>query len=241
MNKQSWWSCKALVAAGGGKVHSDGASLARRPCFAARTDWRVVALCVWLLPALWPLLLADSLWNEHTSVSIVGDKRAAAAGDILNIVVQESNSASKDNNTQTSKKNSIDAKIATFLYGAGAGNFLTRNGQMPALKMDSQMDFNGGGKINNSEKIIARIAVQVVDVLPNGNLVIEGRRQTSFSGESQDILLRGTVRPADIAANNTVFSYNVADVNLKFISKGTVTDAQRKGWFIRIWEKVSPF
>jgi flagellar L-ring protein precursor FlgH len=112
---------------------------------------------------------------------------------------------------------------------------------MPALKFDSKYDFDGGGKINNSERIVARIAVVVMDVLPNGNLIVEGKRQTSFAGESQDIILRGVVRPVDIAANNTVFSYNVAEASIRFVSKGTVTDSQRKGWFMRLWEKISPF
>ena len=83
--------------------------------------------------------------------------------------------------------------------------------------------------------------VKVVDVLPNQQLVIEGTRQTSFAGESQDIVLRGTVRTDDIAANNTVFSYNVADAKITFVNKGAVTDSQRKGWFTKIWEVLTPF
>jgi len=78
-------------------------------------------------------------------------------------------------------------------------------------------------------------------VLPNGNLVLEGAKKTAFSGETQDAILRGVVRPQDIAANNTVFSYNVADVTLRYVSKGTLSDAQRKGWFTKIWDKLSPF
>jgi len=172
---------------------------------------------------------------------MVGDKRAVGVGDILHILVEESNSTTKDNSTKTSKKASVDASINTFLYSPTASGLLTKGGQLPALKYSSASDFDGGGKINNSEHIVARIAVQVIDSLPNGNLVIEGKRQTSFSGESQDIILRGVVRPADIAANNTIFSYNVADSSIKFVSKGTVSDAQRKGWFTRIWDKISPF
>jgi flagellar L-ring protein precursor FlgH len=184
---------------------------------------------------------ADSLWNEQTARSIVGDKRAVAVGDILSIVVQENNSASKDNQTKTSKQTAVDASISSFLYSPAASGLLTKKGQLPALKFDAKNSFDGGGSINNSEKIIARISVQVVDVLPNRNLVVEGKRQTSFSGESQDVILRGVVRPEDIAANNTVFSYSVADASIKFVSKGTVTDSQRKGWFTRIWDKLTPF
>ena len=112
---------------------------------------------------------------------------------------------------------------------------------MPALKYDSKHAFNGGGSINNSEQIVAQIPVRVVDVLPNKNLVVEGERHTSFGGEQQDVLLRGTVRPEDIAANNTVFSYNVADASIKFVNKGAVTDSQHKGWFTKLWETITPF
>jgi flagellar L-ring protein precursor FlgH len=169
------------------------------------------------------------------------DKKAYAVGDILTILVQENSTASKDNSTKTSKQSDVDAALATFLYSPAASGMLTHNGQMPALKYSSKQNFDGGGTINNQEQIVAKVAVKVVDVLPNQQLVIEGTRQTSFAGESQDIVLRGTVRTEDIAANNTVFSYNVADANIKFVNKGTVTDSQRKGWFTKIWELITPF
>ena len=183
----------------------------------------------------------DSLWQDGNSRPMVGDKRAVAIGDILSIVVQENSTATKDNNTKTSKKSSVDASLNTILYSPTGSGFLTKNGQLPALKFDAKQDFDGGGKVNNSEKMIARIAVRVVDVLPNQNLVIEGRRQTAFANETQDIILRGIVRPADITSANTVFSYNVADASIRIVSKGAITDNQRKGWFTRIWEKVTPF
>lgn len=188
-----------------------------------------------------PTARADSLWTEKLSVSMVSDKRARNVGDLLHILVQENNSATKNNNTKTSKKSDVDAKLATFLYSPTASGFMTKEGQMPALKFSSSYGFDGGGKIDNSEKIAARVAVVVVDALPNGNLVVEGKRQSSFSGETQDIILRGVVRPADIQPNNTVYSFNVADATIKFVSKGVVSDSQRKGWFQRIWEKVTPF
>jgi flagellar L-ring protein FlgH len=199
------------------------------------------ALCALLALSLPPAVRADSLWQDSTSRSMAADKRAAALGDILSIVIQETSTASKDNSTKTSKKTALDAKVDTFFYSPGASTVLTKKGQMPALKFSSSHDFDGGGTINNSEKIVARIAVRVIDVLPNQNLVIEGKRQTSFGGETQDIILRGVVRPADITANNTVFSYNVADATIKFSGKGAVSETQRKGWFTRVWEKVTPF
>jgi flagellar L-ring protein FlgH len=183
---------------------------------------------------------ADSLWTDSAR-PMFADKRGTSVGDILTIIIQESNSTSKDNNTKTSKKSGVDASISSFLYSPGASGLLTKGGSLPALKFDSKTDFDGGGAINNSEKIIARIAVRVIDVLPNRNLVIEGSRDTAFSGEEQTIVLRGVVRPEDIAANNTVYSYNVADSTIRFVAKGTLTDSQKKGWFTKIWDKVSPF
>ena len=186
-------------------------------------------------------LLGQSLWKEDASRSMIADKRAAAVGDILTIVVQESNTATKDAKTATSKETGIDAAIQAFLYSPQASKALTHNGELPALKLNAKQNFNGGGTIANKESITARIAVRVIDALPNGNLVIEGTRQTAFGGETQDAVLRGVVRKEDIAANNTVFSYNVADASIKYISKGTVSDNQRKGWFTKVWEKVAPF
>ncbi len=222
MNKPSWFRFKRTAAAHGHRAAS-----------------ALLALSALFLPMA---ARSDSLWNERAVPRpIVADKRAAAVGDILSILVQESSTASKDNSTKTAKKTSVDASISSFLYSPAASALLTKKGQLPALKFDSSQNFDGGGKINNAENIIARIAVTVIDVLPNHNLVIEGKRTTAFAGETQDVVLRGTVRPVDIAANNTVFSYNVADATIKFISRGTVTDSQRKGWFTRIWDKVSPF
>jgi flagellar L-ring protein FlgH len=208
--------------------------------------------CFKILSGLSALLLsaaqlsADSLWSPEIRQSQFADTTAHAIGDLITVVVQESNTTRKDSTTKTSKKTSLDASIEAFLYSPAASSFLTKTGpgggrHLPAMRMGSKTDFDGGGRINNSESIISRFGVRVVDVLPNNNLIVEGLRQTSFSGESQTIILRGTLRPFDITPNNTVFSYNLADVALKFENSGTVSDAQRKGWFTRVWDKVTPF
>jgi flagellar L-ring protein precursor FlgH len=184
---------------------------------------------------------AQSLWKTDSSRSIVADRKAHSIGDLVTILVQESNTATKDNSTKTAKSSAIDASISSFLYSPAASGFLTHNGSLPALKLNSAQSFDGGGKVSNSEKITARISVRIMDVLPNRNLVIEGRRTTSFAGETQDAVLRGVIRPDDIAPNNTIYSYNVADATIKYVSSGVISDNQRKGWFTRIWEKVSPF
>jgi flagellar L-ring protein precursor FlgH len=185
---------------------------------------------------------ADSLWKDDaSSASIFADKKAHRVGDIVTVIILENNGASRNNNTTTARTSSVDASISSFLYPAGASGLLTKKGQLPAMSMTGKNTFNGGGQINNVETITAQLAVKVIDVLPNGNLVVEGRRQTAFSGEKQDAILRGTVRYDDISATNTVYSFNIADPSIQFISHGAVTDSQNKGWFTKVWDKVSPF
>lgn len=203
--------------------------------------------------AHWALLLAalactapaarpDSLWAEHAPArSMLSDRKAVAVGDIVSILVQESSLASKDTSAKSSKKSGLDASISSFLYPPQTSGLLTKGGKLPALKLDSKNEFDGSGQIANSEKIVARIAATVVDVLPNGNLLIEGTRQTAFSGETQDAILRGVVRSADISANNTIYSYNVAEATIRYVSKGAASNATKKGWFSRVWDKVAPF
>jgi flagellar L-ring protein FlgH len=213
---------------------SDFACRTRRACLAAA-----------VLPALLTALPAvggnGSLWRDEAATSLLADTRARAVGDIITIVVQENNEATKQNNTQTSRASGISAAISSFLFGAGQDRFLTRGGRYPAMEMNSENTFNGGGSINNSERLNARIASRVVEVQPNGNLVLEGRRQTFVSGDQQEAILRGVVRQEDIRPNNTVFSFNVADATIKFVTKGTVSDQQRKGWFLKVWDKLAPF
>jgi flagellar L-ring protein precursor FlgH len=184
---------------------------------------------------------ADSIWRDDVARPMFGDKRAGSVGDIVTIIVQETSTTSKDANTKGAKTSSADLSMASFLYGPSAGGFLTKAGKYPAVKYDAKNNFDGSAAVGSSEKITARISVRVVDVLPNRHLVIEGTRQTSFSGETQDVVLRGTVRPEDISSDNTIFSYNVADASIKFVSRGVVTDGQKKGWFNRIMDKVNPF
>jgi flagellar L-ring protein precursor FlgH len=194
----------------------------------------------WAILSALEALAGDTLWREDTK-PIVADKRATRVGDLLTIVVQQSSVATKDNNTQTTKKTGVDANISSLLFSPAASGLATKGGKLPALKFDAKNDFSGGGSVNNSEKIVDRITVRVLDTLPNGNLVVEGTRQTSFAGEVQDMILRGTVRPEDVLANNTIYSYNVADATIRIVSKGSISDSQKKGWATKVWDKLSPF
>lgn len=185
----------------------------------------------------------DSLWSEGSSRSAFSDKKANGIGDLLNIIVMESNATKRDAQTSTGKKSEVDASVSSFLYGTSAGgsSFGKYKGSFPAMKFSGDSSFEGKGSVENTDSVSTRFGVRVIDVLPNHNFVVEGTRQTTYAGQSQIIVLRGTVRFDDVAANNTAYSYNLADVSIRYINTGSVAEAQRKGWLSRLWDKVGPF
>ena len=184
---------------------------------------------------------AESLWHDDVSKPMYSDHRGIGVGGILTVIVQENTTANKNNETKTDHSSSMNAAITSFLYPPGATKIMTKGGQLPAMAFNSDNKHDGGGSINDSESIVAHIAVKIVEVLPNQNLLVEGKRETSFSGEKQTIILHGVVRTDDVMSDNTVLSYNVADATIQIIGKGAVSDSQRKGWFNRVWDKINPF
>ncbi|MBT7026851.1 MAG: flagellar basal body L-ring protein FlgH [Verrucomicrobia bacterium] len=182
----------------------------------------------------------DSLWSNETAVSLYTDHKAKRVGDIITVIVLESNSASRNSSAKTEKKSDINASISNFINPNLAGKVLGKV-QSPKLGTTSQSKFEGKGAVNNSGSFNSRFAVRVVDVLPNNNLIIEGVRRTTFSGESQTIVLKGTVRPRDVTPLNTVYSYHLADVSIGLKDDGAVSDSLKKGWFSKLWGKIAPF
>jgi len=186
-------------------------------------------------------LQADSLWGTEPRLTQFADRRALAVGDIVTVLVRENTSTSKDARNKTSKQSSIDANINSFLFSPASSGLMTKGGKLPSLDLGAKSTADNGGEVSSNDSITTRFAVRVVDVLPNENLVVEGIRQTSFGGESQKVILRGTLRRTDVTPANTVFSYNLADLSLSYSGTGVLSDARRKGWFQRAWDKVSPF
>jgi flagellar L-ring protein precursor FlgH len=187
---------------------------------------------------------ADSLWAKETAVSLFSDHKAKRVGDIITVIVLESNSASRNSSAKTEKKSDINASISNFINANLEGKVFPNalgKVQSPKLGTTSQSKFEGKGAVNNSGSFNSRFAVRDVDVLPNNNLIIEGVRRTTFSGESQTIVLKGTVRPRDVTPLNTVYSYHLADVSIGLKDDGAVSDSLKKGWFSKLWGKIAPF
>jgi flagellar L-ring protein precursor FlgH len=202
----------------------------------------VLAAMLALAPgALTPALASGSLWptGSGSERGMIADRIAARVGDIVTIVVDESAIAQSSQSTKSSRESSINDSVQQFLFANSKA--LTHAGGLPGLQLGGKSAYSGGGDVSNSQKLSARAAVLVTDVLPNGNLVIQGARIVSFSGETQYVVLNGLIRVDDIARDNTVASSNIADARVEFYSEGQLTDAQKRGWFAKLYEKLRPF
>ena len=188
-------------------------------------------------------LAAQSLWLAAGSreLSLTSDPKASRVGDIITIIIAESTSLSSSSNKTTNTSESAQGAVTQFLFPPAVSGFGTNGGQLPGFGWGGKSDYSGGGNVNNSQVVTGRAAMLIADVLPNGNLVLEGARRVSFSGETQHVVLRGIVRPADVSPVNTVLSTNIAEARLEFLSEGELSSAQKRGWLSKLYQALRPF
>ena len=182
-----------------------------------------------------------SLWptNNASERGMIADHKASRAGDIITIVVNENAIAQSSQSKKSTRDASLNDSVQQFLFANS--KFGTHNGGLPGIQLGGTSTYSGGGDVSNSQSLSARAAVLVTDVLPNGNMVIEGARIVTFSGETQYVVLHGLVRIDDVTRDNTVTSSNIADARVEFYSEGQLTDAQKRGWFSKLYERLRPF
>ena len=185
----------------------------------------------------------DSLWNRADSPkSMFASKTAFAVGDLLTVTIEEMVDFNASQSINTGQKSSPVIDLAGVLVDSI--NWKELEGKEVKLSdlLKGQYSTSPSSITDTMNVLQAQIPVAVIDVLPNGNLVLEGMRVVSFSGEHRHAVFQGVVRPLDVdPITNTVSSTRVADARIEFISQGTVGDVQRKGWFTRFVDKVNPF
>ncbi len=166
--------------------------------------------------------------NDFLSFSLYADHRARHVGDIVTIIVIESSKATKSAATQTSKKSESSGSLSD-LFGLG--------GLPMSMGANAGSGYSGTGSTSRSGSMEAKISAIVKQVLPNGNLVLEGNRQITVNDDVQTITVTGIVRPKDVGANNSVLSIYLADAQIKYVGDGPT--AQRPGIITRILQ--TPF
>jgi flagellar L-ring protein FlgH len=183
-------------------------------------------------------LPTGSIWTP-ASVSMYQDLKARRVGDTLTITVSEKSDASKEASTKTGryKDNSADFSFAGLAVG---GQSLWKDVKTGYTgKFDN--NFKGSGVTTKTDTMTAYMTATVIDILPNGNLLIRGSRWTKVNEELQQIILEGIVRPVDVNRNNEILSQRIADAKIFFVGKGPVSTQQRPGWLGQLFDIINPF
>ena len=185
---------------------------------------------------------ADSIWERRdpTRAYLFVDTRARRVGDLLTIVIREETEIDQKEERALEKSSESGG---LFKYNATA----TDGAGSHAASMDfdaagsSSRKFDGKSEFSSQRELEDRMAVIVVDVLPNGNLLIEGSRRRVVSGEERMLCVSGIVRPIDIAPGNIVDSPFIANFQIAYRGKGVESKFTNQGWLNRIVNHVWPF
>jgi len=185
-----------------------------------------------------PTVTDGSLWQAETRGSgLVADTTARAKGDVLTILIVEDVNAKRDRNMDTSRAQDVEAGVDQFIYK----DWLKYKGELPAVKAKASRSFKGGGTIEDSGTVRAKLSAQVTDVLANGNLVVLGQKEVIVAGDSQVITLTGIVRPADVMPDNTVLSTQIAEARINITGSGPLNDAQRRTLVGKLFDWINLF
>ena len=179
-----------------------------------------------------------SIWSSEGRLVRLGtDAKAVRLHDVVSVVVTESLAASTDGQVKNSRSSNASSNV-TALFGALKASNALQNlvGQTSASGLTAQ------GQSTTNSSLVTTFGAEVVDVLPNGMLVVQATRQLTFSQQTQLIKLRGLVRPEDVSAQNQVLSTAMTDLELEVTGKGIVNDSTyRQNPLVRLLERLLVF
>ncbi len=178
-----------------------------------------------------------SLWADRAS--LYEDQRARRVNDIVTILITETTTAQNKATTNSSRASSVNDSMTNALGLAGY-SFPVKNLQT-GLSGSGTTSLKGEGDTARTGTITASIGAKVIEVLPNGNLVLESRKETIINNDKEIIVVRGIIRPEDISAINTIASQQVADAKIYIVGEGELDNKQSQGWLLNVMDKVWPF
>lgn len=219
------------------------ADKAMQPAFAPPKQLSVSQSVPYPEPGPKPASLAPtgSLWGPAGG-SLFADLKAAKVGDVITITITEESKASKAATTTAARDKNFSGQFNFSGVGVGS-NVGSPKGAVALGPYEGKFSnsFKGDGATSKTDSMSAYMTATVVDVLPNGNLLVRGSRWTKVNDEMQQLILEGIVRPVDINRNNSVLSQNVAEAKIFLVGKGPVTQHQKPGWLGQLLDFVSPF
>lgn len=182
----------------------------------------------------------NSLWRNG-SRAFFKDQRAHQVGDILTVTVNFTDRANIANQTQRSRTNKEDSSLNDFV----GSKLLTGSAALAVpgsiLDVDSTAASEGKGSVQRQEALQTSVAAVVTQVLPNGNLVVEGKQEVRVNFEVRELIVAGIVRPEDIQSDNTIDSSKIAQARIAYGGRGQITDVQQPRYGQQVLDILLPF
>jgi flagellar L-ring protein FlgH len=184
---------------------------------------------------------SGTIWPGQRSNNVFfSDQRASRVGDIITIKIMEATQSNEKATTDLKRSGTTNLGVPNF-FGLETNKYPSSITPSSIVNSTVQNDFKGEGETTRNGSMVATMSAKVVEVMPNGNLAVEGKREISLNNERKEILLQGLVRPKDITADNSVFSTQVADAKVILTGIGVVGEKQAPGWLARVFDLVWPF
>jgi len=182
----------------------------------------------------------NSLWRNG-SRAFFKDQRAHQVGDILTIKVKITDNATMSNETQRSRTNKEDSGVTDFIGSKLINNPAKSILPGRILTADSTASSDGKGSVNRQEALLTNVAAVVTQLLPNGNMVIEGKQEVRVNFEVRELIVAGIVRPEDIESDNTLDSTKIAQARIAYGGRGQITDVQQPRYGQQVLDVILPF
>ncbi len=182
----------------------------------------------------------NSLWRSG-SRAFFNDQRAHQVGDILTVKVNINDTAQFQDQTQVSRTTTEDSGITNFIGANTIANQAKAILPGRILSADSNSASNGAGNINRQDQIVTHVAAVVTQLLPNGNMVIEGKQEVRLNSEVRELIVAGVVRPEDIESDNTIDLPKIAEARVAYGGRGVLTTAQQVPWGQQAIDVILPF
>ncbi len=184
------------------------------------------------------VMTPGSIWNAEGQLVRLGtDVKAVRLHDVVSVVVTENLAASTDGQVKNARASNANSSL-TALFGA----LKASNNLQNLVGQNSSSGLTAQGQSTTTSSLVTTFGAEVVDVLPNGMLVVQATRELTFSQQTQLIRLRGLVRPEDVSAQNQILSTSMTDLELEVTGKGIVNDSTyRQSPVVRFLEKLLVF
>lgn len=183
---------------------------------------------------------ANSLWRSNDQ-SFFRDGRARRVGDILTINVTIDDEAEFENSSERSRTSGRGLGVGTGVLGSIFSLIPGITDANAIVSANATTNTNGDGSIERSEQLETTLAAVIVQKLPNGNLVIEGKQEVRVNFEIRELIVAGIIRPDDIQPDNTIESTKIAQARISYGGRGHITQVQQPGYGQQIVDIVSPF